>query len=174
MKLSSTLINPPHVFVVVILVMPFASLQNCADIIWGSWRLTPPATQLFVNISFLAFTHIHTQTLIWCMHSLYRFAWQLLNCWRRNTHNKEVLPYVIRGHQQVTSKLWRFYTPIWKKRSYYVVAMSLHASEFSRLFSTFVDILGWNLEYTFSISDTTCRVWVSSQSRHFDLLYSLK
>ena len=142
---SSTLINPPHVFMIVILVMPFASLQNCVDIIWGSWRLTPPATQLFVNISFIGYTHTHTytQTLIWCMYSLHTVAWQLMSWRRRNTHTKEVLPHVIRGQQQVTSKLWHFNSPIWKT----VILCRGDVRPYVRISQTFFNILwGVSLE----------------------------
>ena len=73
-------------------------------------------------------------------------------------------------------ELTHFYTPVWKTDvlCYGNVRPSVRPSEFSGLF--FQHALRYQFEtwYMHSVGGTTCRVWVSSQLGHFDLVYSQK
>ena len=66
-----------------------------------------------------------------------------------------------------------------EKRKYYAMAMSVRPSvrPSVRVFRTFFQrALRYQFEtwYMHSVGGTTCRVWVSSQLGHFDLVYSQK
>ena len=66
-----------------------------------------------------------------------------------------------------------------EKRTYYAMAMSVRLSvrPSVRVFRTFFQrALRYQFEtwYMHSVGGTTCRVWVSSQLGHFDLVYSQK
>ena len=86
-------------------------------------------------------------------------------------------------HLSLTTRNVAFIRPF-EKRTYYAVAMSVHPSV--RLSvrpsvrPSFPDFFQHALRYQFetwymhSVDGTTCRVWVSSQLGHFDLVYSQK
>ena len=77
---------------------------------------------------------------------------------------------------------WLFIRPF-QKRTYYATAMSVRLSvrpsvrPSVRVFRTFFQrALRYQFQtwYMHSVGGTTCRVWVSSQLGHFDLVYSQK
>ena len=79
----------------------------------------------------------------------------------------------------VYKHLFIFIIPPFEKRTYYAMAMSVRPSVLPsvRVFRTFFQhALRYQFEtwYMHSVGGTTCRVWVSSQLGHFDLVYSQK
>ena len=72
---------------------------------------------------------------------------------------------------------WSLFIRPFEKRTYYAMAMSVRLSvrPSVRVFRTFFQhALRYQFEtwYMHWVGDTTCRVWVSSQLGHFDLVYS--